>query len=512
MKSQNLITKSDTKKKSQALERKSTQKKSSAVVTHDYNPLENISCRIGDSACTAKHVSVIQRTSLFHPMNKSQKVQSLLRLQQQYGNRFVQRVIAQHAIQAKLRIGQSGDIYEQEADRVADAVMRMPEPQIQQQAEEEELIQTKPIAEQITPLVQRQEEGEEEEEELIQKKEHTSQTPEVTPNLESRIQSLKRGGQPLPKSTRDFFEPRFGYDFRNIRVHTYVQANTLNRSLNAHAFTTGQDIFFRKGGYNPNSSSGRKLLTHELTHVVQQHGGAFLSKQAVETAETAAPAITVVSDDTVYKVSDANAIIRKAPPGLESKDKKIPLDSQVKITQRYKKDTKSYVFVKKAYGDNSDWGWTLEGNIKVSDVPSEARYGCSQVSGYFVKWGDYLQEDTIDALDEIDDPIEISNDKGEVIDRYWLRLTECMYPTLFTHDAKGHYTGHCVDIAFADEDGEKKAYSGAAKTEIETQGAAFDLIVKHGNHLHGQVSYPSWVSSRGRAGLKKLVKERKDEY
>lgn len=65
-----------------------------------YNPLDNIACNIGDKTCSAKHVLAIQRTGLLHPMNKSQKIQSLTRLQQQYGNRFVQRVIAEHATQA----------------------------------------------------------------------------------------------------------------------------------------------------------------------------------------------------------------------------------------------------------------------------------------------------------------------------------------------------------------------------------------------------------------------------
>ncbi|MBM3235925.1 hypothetical protein FJZ31_06455 [Candidatus Poribacteria bacterium] len=89
---------------------------SSNVRAHDAHPLENISCRIGDGACAAKHASVIQRTGLFHPRNESRRVQSLLRLQQRYGNRFVQCVIAQHAIQTKLKVGHSGDIYEKEAE------------------------------------------------------------------------------------------------------------------------------------------------------------------------------------------------------------------------------------------------------------------------------------------------------------------------------------------------------------------------------------------------------------
>jgi hypothetical protein len=180
-------------------------------------------------------------------MHTAQRAPVLLALQQTHGNRYVQRVVS--GIQAKLKIGQPGDVYEQEADRVADAVMRMPEPGVQRQPEEEK-------------------------EEELQAKDLPSQTTEVTPNLESRINAIKGVSQPLPVSSRAFFEPRFGYDFSQVQVHTDAEADNLNRTLNARAFTTGQDIFFRQGEYNPGSSSDRKLLAHELTHVVQQMGGA----------------------------------------------------------------------------------------------------------------------------------------------------------------------------------------------------------------------------------------------
>lgn len=102
-----------------------TQKKAkiSDVLKRDYSPLDNVICKIGDKACAARHGSVIQRTGLFRRMNESQKVQSLLKLQQQYGNRFVQRIIAQHVIQTKLSIGHADDIYEQKSDRIADMVI-----------------------------------------------------------------------------------------------------------------------------------------------------------------------------------------------------------------------------------------------------------------------------------------------------------------------------------------------------------------------------------------------------
>ena len=110
------------------------------------------------------------------------------------------------------------------------------------------------------------------EEDELQMKSVTGDVPEVTSDLESTIESRRGGGQALPDSARDFFEPRFGQDFSGVNIHTGGEADTLNRQLEARAFTTGGDIFFREGEYNPDSSAGRELLAHELTHVVQQGG------------------------------------------------------------------------------------------------------------------------------------------------------------------------------------------------------------------------------------------------
>jgi hypothetical protein len=104
-------------------------------------------------------------------MHTAQRASVLLALQRTHGNLYVQRIVT--GIQAKLKVGQPGDIYEQEADRVADAVMHMSDPQVQRQPEEEEeeeLIQTKPLADPITPLIQRPIEVEEEE--ILQTKEN----------------------------------------------------------------------------------------------------------------------------------------------------------------------------------------------------------------------------------------------------------------------------------------------------------------------------------------------------
>jgi hypothetical protein len=149
-------------------------------------------------------------------------------------------------VQAKLVVNEPGDEYEEEADRVADQVMRMPEPQVQRQVEPEE------------------------EEEPIQAKRPGGVVPRVGPSPAARIHSLKGGGQPLPQSARDFFEPRFGRDFGRVRVHTGTRAAKASRAIDAQAFTLGQNIVFGPGRYAPGTTEGRRLLAHELTHVIQQ--------------------------------------------------------------------------------------------------------------------------------------------------------------------------------------------------------------------------------------------------
>jgi hypothetical protein len=86
----------------------------------------------------------------------------------------------------------------------------------------------------------------------------------------------------LPKSTREFFEPRFGRDFSDVRVHTGARAADAAKSLNARAFTLGKDIVFGSGQYFPQTSAGNRLLAHELTHVVQQGGGRSSSSDKLQ--------------------------------------------------------------------------------------------------------------------------------------------------------------------------------------------------------------------------------------
>ena len=200
--------------------------------------------------------------------------------------------IARYPLQAKLTVGAANDSYEQEADRVAAQVISTPAqaPAIQRQGEEEEEIQTKPLAASITPLIQRQPLAEEEEEplqgKLIQRQSLEEEEEEplqgkfipgretFTPgaDFESRLAATRAGGSPLPKSTRSFMEKRFGADFDGVRLHTGSESAQLNREVSAQAFTRGHDIYLGEGRESVESNAGKQLLAHELTHVIQQGG------------------------------------------------------------------------------------------------------------------------------------------------------------------------------------------------------------------------------------------------
>ncbi|MHC5737178.1 eCIS core domain-containing protein [Nostoc sp.] len=182
--------------------------------------------------------------------------------------------ISLHRPQAKLTVGAPDDYYEQEADQVADQIMRMakPQPIDLPDTQTQDQVQTKPLAAAITPLVQREAMLEEEEE--LQTKRSlqlaTNGSFQTGDNFETRLNSSESGGSPLPDAVRSFMEPRFGADFSQVRVHTGNESVQMNRDLNAQAFTHKQNIFFGAG----KSPSNDALTAHELTHVVQQTGAA----------------------------------------------------------------------------------------------------------------------------------------------------------------------------------------------------------------------------------------------
>jgi hypothetical protein len=147
-------------------------------------------------------------------------------------------------IQTKLTVGKPGDIYEQEADRVAAQVMSMGN--------------SSPSIQPATAMGKKE----------VQTKRSNDGESAVGSNIESRLSSSKGGGSPLSSGVRSFMERRFGTDFSQVRVHTGSEAIQMNRELNAQAFTQGQDVYFGVGKIPANDS----LTAHELTHVVQQTG------------------------------------------------------------------------------------------------------------------------------------------------------------------------------------------------------------------------------------------------
>lgn len=201
--------------------------------------------------------------------------ENILYLQRTVGNQAVTSLI-----QAKLKIGQPGDEYEQEADRVAERVLRMPESASESgtRFSHNSLSGSIPGVHPETKEVRRQESNEEEErkrqeEEPIHAKEQSGQTPAITDKTESHINSLRGSGEPLPNSERAWFEPRFGHDFSEVQVHKDAQAAESARAINAQAFTIGKDVVFGAGQYTPKTSKGKRLLAHELTHTIQQGHG-----------------------------------------------------------------------------------------------------------------------------------------------------------------------------------------------------------------------------------------------
>lgn len=217
--------------------------------------------------------------------SKTSSVNRILYLQRTIGNQAVSRLIKSKALQAKLRIGQPGDVYEHEADRVADAVMRMPAPQkvsinnsrIQRASTtfEENELKRQPIEEEEEEeeKLQRQPAEEEEEEKKLQAKNVSVSNPVVDSVIENQIQCMKGGGRSLSQGERAFFEPRLGYDFSDVRVHEDAKASEAARGVNARAFTIGKDVVFNAGEYSPDNQKSQKLMAHELTHVIQQNRG-----------------------------------------------------------------------------------------------------------------------------------------------------------------------------------------------------------------------------------------------
>jgi hypothetical protein len=181
----------------------------------------------------------------------------MMQLQEQAGNQAVQEFLRSCVIHAKLAISSPDDPEEREADHVAHTIMR-----------------SHAGSAAATPCSCSRD-GETCEE-CQQKKSHatihrrasTPSAPSDVPRIVSDV--LHSPGHPLDSATRSFFEPRFGHDFSHVRIHTGPDAADSARAVNAHAYAAVNHIVFGKSEYAPDTSEGKKLLAHELTHTVQQ--------------------------------------------------------------------------------------------------------------------------------------------------------------------------------------------------------------------------------------------------
>jgi hypothetical protein len=217
-------------------------------------------------------------------------------------------------LQPKLVVGQPGDKYEQEADLMAQRVMSMTQPAnpqtIQRSSEGEDEVQRSPLAESITPLIQRSATEEQEiQTQLWLQKADLGSKFQATAGLESRLAGERGGGRPLDEEVKGFMEPRFGNDFSSVRIHTGSNAVQMNQELQAQAFTHGSDVYFNEGKYNPGSNEGKQLLAHELTHVVQQTGAKTLQRKPL--------------NSRLENKETRLAKERHQPPGSEEQEKEL---------------------------------------------------------------------------------------------------------------------------------------------------------------------------------------------
>lgn len=237
-------------------------------------------------------------------------------------------------VQTKLAVGQVGDTYEQEADRIANQVMAtssyvaiglhaVKEPQVQRQCLKCE---------------------EQEKSDIFQAKAEAGADSSQHEGIVSMMKPL-HGGEPLPDATRHYFESRFAQDFRQVRIHTGGEATAAAQAIKARAFTFGRNIVFGAGQYAPTTAAGQWLLAHELTHVVQQGAteGNYSVRQndvnakSVEITMTASKQVQrAVEDCSDLHREEVRTAIAAVPPAIRRTISAIlgPADPAVETAMR----------------------------------------------------------------------------------------------------------------------------------------------------------------------------------
>jgi hypothetical protein len=212
-----------------------------------------------------------------------------------------------HSLPSKLTIGPVDDPLEREADTLAERVIRMEAPAQVHPADV--AIQRRCAA------CESETKRTNEDESPIQAKASPSSKGPATADVHAAARAVEHGGAPLPGEVRSYFEPRFGHDFSRVRIHADGQAAAAARAVRARAFTLGSDIVFDGGEYAPSTLEGRRLIAHELAHVLQQRSatgqepapGARLIQRQTKPSAPTAPTVQDFHDFVQATIDQFNA-------------------------------------------------------------------------------------------------------------------------------------------------------------------------------------------------------------
>lgn len=242
--------------------------------------------------------SIPAKSTNFFKQSHNSHVDLVMHLQRTVGNQAVGRMLNSGIIQAKLKIGNPNDKYEQEAEQVAKRITTMPDMSTENQTCRFD------GAEKLQLLSQNSSPGyfnsthDEMAGKKLSRKSLQRGMSDAGNEIESGLYQSKGNGNPLPRHVKEEMEHKIGASFGSVRVHTDSGAVRMSEQLGARAFTRGSDIYFGKEQFNTRSAEGKQLLAHELAHTVQQQGGSkTIQRYAIVAGER-------ISDDGKMVVKD----------------------------------------------------------------------------------------------------------------------------------------------------------------------------------------------------------------
>ena len=199
----------------------------------------------------------LKSSKSFQKKEKRKDTDKVIDFYRSFGNK--------NLIQRKISVGKAEDKYEKEADMISEKVISNSEVQGGQEEPFEEKIHKKENTE-------------------FEKSVYGENKNQVNSEIEQKIKTTKSLGKPLEKGIKSEMESKFGADFSDVKIHTGSYSSELNKKLKSYAFTYGNHIYFGEGKYSPETVSGKKLLAHELTHVIQQNKNK-ISKQNIQKSQ-----------------------------------------------------------------------------------------------------------------------------------------------------------------------------------------------------------------------------------